>query len=119
MVINLVCNLYSLAVANVDKLLTSWNGIESSDSLRSIPEGSAVSLLCNFSGSPAPTVEWYRDGIQTVEGVATDVSLSTLTVSGVQFTHSYQCVVSNKYGTSMASIIICSQPQGESNPSGR
>ncbi len=104
------CN---LASASVSSLAVIQNGMESSGSLYSIPEGTSVTLKCTFRGRPAPNVEWYRDGVLVTENINSNLSQSYLEVTNVQSSHSYQCVATNQYGSHMASVLICSMPSGK------
>ncbi len=104
------CN---LASASISSLAVIQNGMESSGSLHSIPEGTSVTLKCTFRGRPAPNVEWYRDGVLVTENINSNLSQSYLEVTNVQSSHSYQCGATNQYGSHMASVLICSMPSGK------
>ena len=83
---------------------------------RVVPLGSVAVLTCSHNGKPSPTVAWFKDGYIVRDGLKYSVTtvsdtVSTLTIYNAQPADlaSYQCHLSNKWGSSVGEIFICGQ----------
>ena len=89
--------------------------IEGSSGL--VEQNEEVWLMCNAQGGPNNTYQWLHDGVPVIESSSLNVSTvnyhsmstSTLRISSVDAaTHkgNYTCIVSNKAGQDVTSIIV-------------
>jgi len=65
----------------------------------------SLTLYCNASGDPSPTITWYRDG-NTFNNARTTVTNGTLLIVNItenpdaaQMGTCYHCTATNKFGT--------------------
>ena len=74
-------------------------------------EGDNLTLSCNATANPAPTISWTRDGSPVNTTNNSRISLSDdnkqLTITNVNRTDSgkYRCVASNKFGNDTSSVV--------------
>ena len=101
----------------VSQLETSFNGMQSFSNFISVPDGTDVTIQCQFSGMPTANVVWYRDGTMITTGIETNLSifLSTLSLSDIQTAGVYQCHVSNEFGRDTATLFLCRETPGDEN----
>lgn len=98
------------AIAEVQQLLVTQNGVETTRNFRSIPQGSDVTLSCRFSGVPAPTnVGWVRDGVPLNDDVIINEYDTMVTVRNFQNSSVFQCYVENKYGYDIQAVFLCAE----------
>ncbi len=98
----------------MSELVTLVNGIETEDSLVPVPSGADVTLRCEYTGIPAPSmVEWTQDGTLVQNGVVSREGVSTLSLVGVTSGSVYQCHVTNEYGRDTGAVFICPENEGE------
>ncbi|CAK1542611.1 unnamed protein product [Leptosia nina] len=71
-------------------------------------DGTIVTLNCPVKGTPAPSVRWYRNGVEITSGgkykLFTDYSLSF--ISTILDTGDYKCEASNKFDTTSTEIHV-------------
>lgn len=104
--------LHCSAPAYVGRIWTELNGMQSSNSLQSIPRGSAVTVHCTFNGRPEPDmVEWYRNGTLLDSGIMTSGGVTVLTLQDIEESSVIQCRVSNQHGSGLKSVFLCVDPQ--------
>ena len=110
-----VCLFVFSALPEVTRLWTrSGSGIETESSLISVLSGSDVTIQCQFSGVPIPSViQWTLNGEPVTVGVVNEGNVSTLSVSGVTSGGVYQCIVESMYGRDFASVYVCVEEQGQ------
>ena len=67
-----------------------------------VTKGSTVTLICNASGNPTPSVSW----IQVSTGIKRNDATWVLTDIGDSDLGDYRCDASNKYGNDSETIIV-------------
>ena len=78
------------------------------DGLVTVQDQHPAWLPCTASGIPAPTVQWFKDG-REISGIGYQVlSNGTLRITSVGVNDSgvYECVVSNKAGTTETNVTV-------------
>jgi sugar lactone lactonase YvrE len=89
---------------------------------RTVAEGSNVTLNVTASGTPAPTVQWYRNGVALFNlGNVSGASSATLTVTAVSSADvgTYTAVATNSAGaaTSQGATLALETPSPSPSPS--
>jgi len=88
---------------------------------RTVTEGNNVSLSCNVSGNPEPSILWTKDGFQVNATINSRISFSVdkkqLTITNAKRTDNgnYRCVAYNSLGIA-ASDVAAVDVQCKYNP---
>ena len=73
-----------------------------------ISEGENLTLVCNATGNPAPTLSWIRDGspVETSGRISISDDKKQLTITNVSRTDSgeYRCVANNSLGNETSNV---------------
>ncbi|KAJ3604124.1 hypothetical protein NHX12_028865 [Muraenolepis orangiensis] len=70
--------------------------------------GGDATLQCQATGSPPPTVQWYKGGLEVGSAPLAEQDVSTLRIPGVQEVDGgeYSCVALSSAGTSSAKVVL-------------
>ncbi|XP_066015791.1 hemicentin-1-like isoform X2 [Pocillopora verrucosa] len=80
-------------------------------------EGEKITLSCNATGSPEPSISWVKDGspIKSKSRIGLSKDNKRLTITNISRTDSgeYQCVARNRVGndTSNSRVVVLSEPE--------
>ena len=73
-----------------------------------LTEGGNLTLSCNATGNPVPTISWTRDGspVDTSGRISISADKKQLTITNVHRTDSgeYRCVASNELGNDTSNV---------------
>lgn len=80
--------------------------------------GHYVSFVCNVTGNPKPTVQWYRNGKLVQYDWLVDYKEPKLIIQTFEEEHKgiYQCVAKNVAGEAIASALLSLKLNNYSDP---
>ena len=70
--------------------------------------GRTEPYICEFEGTPSPSIEWFFNGRPISPDSGVSISENSLTVASPRVDNSgiYQCIVSNDFGDDQASWLL-------------